>query len=189
MRRCRRRPAGGLASIVGIALVLAGCSATPATPAPTEVAQPSVEAPSAVASEVASPSDSPAEPSPSPLDPCALITRDEANTLAGVKVLDPQPAGNPPSRCVWPTPTTGAVGQVEIDVGDGAKKAYDIDATVLKHDFTTVTGVGDEAYREDKAIFFRVGDTWVEINVVRLDSPSKLSDMLDELARTVAGRL
>lgn len=197
-RRATRRlgVAPGQVPVLALAMLsvilAAACSAASATPAPAAIPSPSpaaVVAPEVSEAPSPTPTESPAEPSPAPLDPCALITRDEADALAGVKVLDPQPAGNPPSRCVWPTPVTGAVGQVEIEVGDGARKAYDIDATVLHHDFTPVARLGDEAYMEDKAIFFRAGDTWVEINVVRLDAPSRLPDMLVQLARTVAGRL
>ena len=175
---------------VAVMLVLGGCSAAPsaASASPTGAPAATVSVEPSLAPSPVPPTDSPA-PSPTPLDPCALITRDEANALAGVEVLDSQPAGNPPSRCVWPTPTTGAIGQVEIDVGDGAKKAYDIDSTVLHHDFQPVGDLGDEAYIEDKAIFFRVGDTWVAIHVIRLDSPSTLPARLADLARTVAGRV
>lgn len=174
------------------AILAAACSGAAGSPPPTAIGSASpaaVVTPSVAEAPSPAPSETPAEPSPSPLDPCALITRDEADALAGVKVLDPQPAGNPPSRCVWPTPVTGAVGQVEIDVGDGARKTYDIDATVLHHDFTPVADLGDEAYIEDKAIFFRKGDTWVAIHVIRLDAPARLPDKLEELARSVAGRI
>lgn len=99
------------------------------------------------------------------------------------------PAGNPPDRCTWPTPPTGHVGQVEVGLGDGAKKAYDIDNKVLHHEFKTVAGLGDEGYSENAAVFFRVGETWVALNVVRLDDSSRWMPKLIALAKTVAGRL
>ncbi len=155
-------------------------SLTPTTFAATTDVTPSQE-PDATAAEES------ADTSPLAADPCGLLTRDEANKLAGVKVLDPLSAGG--TECIWPTPLTGPTGQVQIDVGDGAKKAYDIDNTVLGHDFTAVPGIGDEAWLEEQEIFFRVGDTWVALSVVRLDSPSDLHDMLKELATAIVGRL
>jgi hypothetical protein len=123
------------------------------------------------------------------MDPCALITSAEANAVTGVKTLPPEVAGDPPSECIWATPTSGAVGQVQIDVGDGAKKAYDIDLTVLTHTFTPAAGVGDEAYAEDGAVFFRKGDTWVAIHIVRLDDSKLWMPKLVALAKTVATRV
>jgi hypothetical protein len=182
-------------SVVWLAVVVLGaCSPAAAPDASTASAVAAASPPVAEATTAATPSPEPTssptpEPTPAPIDPCSLVTRDEANTLAGVKVGDPMPAGDPPTHCTWPTPTSGAVGQTEVEVGDGAKKAYDIDNTVLHHAFTPVDGLADEAYQEDRAIFFRKGDVWVEISVVRLDSPTRLPAMLRQLADTVAGRL
>ncbi len=78
---------------------------------------------------------------------------------------------------------------MEIDVGDGAKKAYDIDATVLKHTFQPVPGLGDEAYAEDGTVFFRKGDTWVAIHIVRLDDAKTWMPKLIALAMTVVDRM
>jgi hypothetical protein len=180
-----------------VGCVLAACGgATPSTGAATTAATPSATAvppsPSLAASLAPSlePSDVPSDPpSAAPLDPCSLITRAEANAVTGVKTLAPEAAGDPPTRCVWATPTSGAVGQVEIDVGDGAKKAYDIDATVLKHTFTPIAGLGDEGYSEDGAVFFRAGTTWAAIHVTRLDDPKTWMPKLVALAKVVAGRL
>ncbi len=192
IRHVRHARRGALVAL-GAGLLLAastgacstGPAATPtATPPPATAAPEMTPEPSLVVE-----TDSPPAPSPSPLDPCALITRDEANALAGVVVQDPEPAGQPPVRCVWPTPVTGTIGQVEIDVGDGAKKSYDIDATTLEHDFATIADLGDEAYAEDGAIFFRKGDTWVAIHLVSLDDPAKTAAKLEALARAVADRL
>ncbi len=179
-----RRAAGAVA----LALLVACCSGAPvpaATATPLAItAEPATPTPSQVPA-----SDTPPPPTPAAIDPCGLITHDEANALAGVTVQDPEPAGEPPVRCVWATPVTGAIGQVEIDVGDGAKKAYDIDATVLGHTFAPVADVGDEAYAEDGAIFFRTSDTWVAIRVIRLDDPARSSGPLEQLARVVVGRI
>ncbi len=175
-------------------VVACGGSTAPSSAAvisPSVVPSTASDAPSAPPSDTPSdaPSDSPAEPSAVAVDPCSLITVPEANAVTGVKTLPPEAAGDPPSECIWATPTSGAVGQVQIDLGDGAKKAYDIDNTVLKHTFTPLPGLGDEAYAEDGAVFFRKGDTWVAIHIVRLDDSKVWMPKLITLAKTVATRI
>lgn len=181
-----RRLSPALTLLVGAILTLAACgggSAAPATNAgPGSPAGVATDAPSAA--DVAS-------PSTAALDPCALIALPEAEAVVGgVTLADGVPAGNPvPDRCVWTAPPTASIAQVEIDVGDGAKKSYDIDHDVLSHVFTAVPGLGDEAYQEDDAIFFRVGPTWVAIHLELLNDPAANVAPLQHLAQLVAGRL
>ncbi len=181
-----------------IALLVAACGGGGATPASAIALTGSSPSPTALTASIqsslappaGSPSDAPAgTPTPAPVDPCSLVTRAEANAVAGVQTLPPEPAGDPPTRCVWATPTNGAIGQVELDIGDGAKKAYDIDNTVLKHAFKPISGLGNEAYAEDGSVFFRKGDTWIGIHIVRLDDSKLWMPKLIALAMTVAGRI
>lgn len=123
------------------------------------------------------------------VDPCSLIQQAEAEQLVGGKLGDPQPAGNPPVRCVWPTLPTGETRQVELDYGDGAKKSYDVDNTILHHKFTAVPGIGDQAFAEDDAIFFTKNGTWVAIHVVLLNDPAQNAAGLVTLAKIVAARV
>ncbi|MFJ9346579.1 hypothetical protein [Streptomyces sp. NPDC101237] len=97
---------------------------------------------------------------------------------------------SPPSGpgCRYTAPTSGPVAQVEIHLGDGAKKVYDIDRT-LDHPFTPVTGAAAEAYQEEDAVFFRKATTWVAIRLVRLNDPEANREPLSDLARKVAARL
>lgn len=181
-----RRLSPALTLLAGAIVALAGCgggSAAPATsPGPGSPAGVATDAPSAA--DVAS-------LSTAALDPCALITLKEAEAVVGgVTLADGVPAGNPvPDRCVWTAPPTASIAQVEIDVGDGAKKSYDIDHDVLSHDFTAVSGIGDEAHQEDNAIFFRIGPTWVAIHMEMLNDPSANVTPLQQLAKLVAGRV
>ena len=175
---------------------VAAATVSPAVATGSISPDPSVDVPTDAPSDLPSdtPADSPSDaptdaPTPIPVDPCSLVTRAEANAVAGTKTGAPMPEGDPATRCVWPTPTSGAIGQVELDVGDGAKKAYDIDATVLKHDFKPVPGLGVEAYVEDGSLFFRKGDTWVGIHIVRLDDSKIWTPKMIALAMTVAGRI
>jgi hypothetical protein len=77
---------------------------------------------------------------------------------------------------------------VEIVVGDGAKKTLDIDRD-LGHTFTSPSGIGDEAYAEDYAIFVRAWGVWVSIHLVSLDDAANSGAGLQSLARTVVTRL
>jgi hypothetical protein len=181
-----RPSAWGPVGILIVGLIAAGCAASTGGSVAGTPAAPSAVA--AVATPMASPTPEPS-PSPTPpVDPCTLITQEEADQAAGLKLQTPDPPGAPRTRCVWATPHLGPVAQLEIDVGDGAKKQYDIDNTVLKHDFTRVPDLGDEAYAEFGAIFFRKGDTWISLHLLRLDAPDTGPDLV-RLARLAAGRI
>jgi hypothetical protein len=122
---------------------------------------------------------------PDTINPCHLVTKAEADTVAGTKTLPPVRVR---SLCTFATPTTGAVGQLEVYVGDGAKQQFDIDKIKLQHAFTKVAGIGDEAWAEDANMFFRVGGIWVSLRVTRLDSVDT-APLLKQLAAIVVGRL
>lgn len=127
-----------------------------------------------------------APPAKTSVDACSLVTKQEAEALAGTPLDDAQPVRD---TCTYTGPTSGPTAQVEVFVGDGAKKFLDIDRDALGHQFTTLTGVGDEAYLEDGAVFISRSGTWVSIRLVRLNDPADNRKPLEDLARTVAGRL
>lgn len=119
------------------------------------------------------------------IDPCALLTKAEVDHAAGTKT---GPAVRARDTCTYPTPTTAKFGQLNVYVGLGAKKIYDIDRKVLKHHFVTVPGIGDEAHLEEGEIFFRVESTWIAVQLARLDNVAK-GPLLKAIARAAAGRL
>ncbi len=189
-----------IAVVLAAALVTGACSTTtggsgtPASPIAAASISGSTSASisgSTSASTSAAPVTTASVPLPSvapqqlTLNPCTLVTKHDADKIAGVNLLKAIRAAE---SCTFPTPTSGAVGQFEIYVGDGAKKAYDIDHTELHHVFKTEAGVADEAHLENGAIFFRKGTTWVELHVVRLDGVN-IGPALAAEARVVAGRL
>ncbi|MFF0719918.1 DUF3558 family protein [Micromonospora sp. NPDC003816] len=131
------------------------------------------------------PNETPAPPDPPEVDACALVTRAEAEELAGTPLEDPVPVAD---TCTYTGPVSGPLAQVEVFVGDGAKKILDIDRE-LDHEFETLSGIGDEAYLEEGAVFVSVSGTWVAVRLVRLDDPAGYVGRLTEVARTVAGRL
>ncbi|GAB3845072.1 hypothetical protein GCM10029963_22870 [Micromonospora andamanensis] len=119
------------------------------------------------------------------VDACALVTKADAEKLAGTPLEDPVPVRE---TCRYTGPVSGPVAQVEVYVGDGAKKILDVDRD-LDHEFETLSGIGDEAYLEDGAVFVHAAGVWVAIRLVRLDDPARYHKPLTELARTVADRL
>jgi hypothetical protein len=81
------------------------------------------------------------------------------------------------------------VAQVEVFVGDGAKKYLDIDRDTLGHMFDAVPGIGDEAFIEENVIFLRKGTTWVALRLTLLNDAAENRPRLEALAAKVAGRL
>lgn len=124
-------------------------------------------------------------PIPEPVKPCELLTREQVESVSGTPVDDPIES---PEACMWTAPVTGPLGQVEVFVGDGAKKILDVDRD-LGHELVPVQGAGDEAYVEEGAVFMSKGGQWVAIRVVRLDDFSIYRKALVGLARSVAKRL
>ncbi|MGC9665334.1 hypothetical protein ACNTMW_02125 [Planosporangium sp. 12N6] len=124
-------------------------------------------------------------PSRARVDPCALVTRPEAEKLAGTPLDDAKPVRE---TCTYTGPVSGPTAQVEVFVGDGAKKFLDIDRD-LGHDLRPLSGVGDEAYAEDGTVFVNKSGLWVSIRLTRLNDPAENRKPLEELARTVAARI
>jgi hypothetical protein len=178
----RRLSVGYLVAGVAIVCSVAACtSASTPTPTPTATLPTNSMAASASPTELAS-------PSAVSFDACELVTKAEAETLAGTPV-DPGQAGNPSEpSCTYTAPPTGPLGQVQVFVGAGAKKTLDIDRE-LQHEFTEVRGIGDEAWEENNAIFFRSGTTWVAIELVRLNDPAENQEPLESLAKIVVVRI
>jgi hypothetical protein len=165
-------------------LTATGCggSAEPSRPA-NAGGQPSVTTSTTPEGDAASsaPADKP-EP-----EACDLVTDQEAAALARLK-LDPHRAGE--ASCTWTAPVTGPTGQVEVYVGDGAKKMLDIERQ-LEHELETLSGIGDEAYLDTQAseIFVQKAGTWVAIRLVLLNDPKENHKPLKDLIQVVAGRL
>lgn len=177
------------AAVLATALTMAACSSDPVTgtgaqdrstattaskatqpaPAPTPTSSESFADPGAAAKA----------------DPCSLVTQQEADAIAGTKL---HPKSRAQQLCTFATPTTGPTGQLEVYVGDGAKKYYDIDKITLGHEFKDIRGVGDEAHLEDGAIFVKAKGTWVGLRLLRLDDVDT-GPSLVKLAGIAIGRL
>jgi hypothetical protein len=172
-----------------VSLVLAGCSAAGATPIPP-TQTPTVAASAAGAStDTPAATEAPTDTAAALQDPCTLLTQDEADMLAGAKLGTAMPEGIPPTNCVWPAPLSGSVAQVEVQLGDGAKKFLDIDKDTLGHAFKQVADLGDEAWQESDTIFVRTGTLWFALHLVKLDSAPDDQANTAALARTILGRI
>lgn len=186
------------AALLVAAAVSVSCAGSPAgTPSSSAVSEPSATAATRVpltapplTAAPTTPRPLPPLPTPVVIDPCSLVTQDEVDAVGGTP-LDPGiPAGEPsPYTCMWSGPVTGPVAQVEIYLGDNAKKILDIDRDTLEHEFTAVPEVADEAWLEENAIFFRKGTLWVAVRLVRLNDPAENVAALTQVAQRIADRL
>ncbi|KAB1906556.1 hypothetical protein F8279_13920 [Micromonospora sp. AMSO1212t] len=148
-------------------------------------------APPGAGAPVAEPTgEAPAEPSAGPVDDaapqaCTLVSKADAERLAGTALDEPVVAGQ---SCTYTGPVTGPTAQVEVFVGDGAKKYLDIERQ-LGHEIRELAGTADEALLTAEAFFLRKGELWVAVRLVRLNDPQENRAPLERLARTVAGRM
>ncbi|KKK04988.1 hypothetical protein [Micromonospora sp. HK10] len=159
----------------------AGCDGSGSAPrsAPPATEQPAGAGTPAAATEEAAPSPAAA------VDACALVSKAEAERLAGTALEDAKPVQD---SCTYSGPVTGPTAQVEVYVGDGAKKYLDIERD-LGHELRPLSGVGDEAYATGEAVFVNKSGRWVTVRLVRLNDPAENRKPLETVARTVAGRL
>jgi hypothetical protein len=92
--------------------------------------------------------------------------------------------------CQYDADPNGPTAQVQVFVGAGAKTFLDLDKDTLKHDFSTLTGIGDEAYLEPGTVFVRKGTLWVAVEAVVLDTPAdQVQAALTSLAGVIAGEI
>ncbi|GAA4719290.1 hypothetical protein [Phytohabitans rumicis] len=170
-----------LAAIVAaavVALAAAGCGGADEVTPPAFADQPAIET-TAGADPVAS-----ATPVRA-VDPCALVSKVDAERLAGTPLREPVPGAE---SCTYTGPASGPTAQVEVYVGDGAKKILDIDRE-LGHDLRPIAGVGDEAHIEDGAVFVSSDGVWIAIRLVSLADPAVYRKALEDLVRAVVTRL
>lgn len=179
------RTAAVLAALGASLALAAGCS----NPTDGTAQGPPPDSPAASANTVEP------EPSPKPADltsvkPCELLTPAEAEKLArtplGKGVISPNRES--PS-CTYTGPVSGPTAQVELHLGPGAKKYFDIDNELAPR--PKLPGLADEAYtyEEGFTVYFRKGTIWVVMRLVRLDDHPHYMKTLISLAHTVNDRL
>jgi len=186
-----RRRAGALLTVaVGAVLLVSGCGgSSKGTGTAAGFPSDSAAAPaSGGTTSSAAPSSAAALPKA-----CSLLTPAEAEAAATTPLMPAVAAGAEGSGeetlCQFTAPTTGPTAQVEVYVGDGAKKQLDIERTTLKHTFTSVAGVGDQCVQEDDWIFVEKNGIWASIHLVRLNDPSQNVLPLQTAIKALAARL
>ena len=180
MTPTRSRPRSALVSLTMLtACAVAGCGQ------PAEKHPPAPAAAQPAASTAAPTAEATAPATSAAVDACALVSQQEAQQLAGTALNPPTPVRE---TCTYTGPVSGPTAQVEVFVGDGAKKYLDIERT-LGHQLRPLAGVGDESYAEDEAVFIRKSGTWVSVRLVRLNDAAENRKPLEDVARIVAGRL
>ncbi|HEV7204223.1 MAG TPA: hypothetical protein VGN18_06400 [Jatrophihabitans sp.] len=178
-----------LSAVIAAALLLPACSSSPPS-SPRTVTVTATQTVTVAPSSAPDSASSSAPASATP-DACSLLTRTEAEKLAGTRLDAPVGAGphGTQTLCQFTGPTTGPTAQVEVLVGDGVQSALAIDKDNLKHRFVTVAGIGDQCLAEDDNIFFEKGGVWVQINLVLLNDPAQNTQPLRTAARAIVARL
>lgn len=118
-------------------------------------------------------------------NPCALVSRPEAEKLAGTSLNSPVLLAE---TCTYTAPPSGPTAQVEVFVGETAEN-YLTAERGIGHDLRPLSGVGDEAYIEDGGIFVNKAGRWVSVKLVRSNDPAENNRPLEDLARTVSDRI
>jgi hypothetical protein len=118
-------------------------------------------------------------------DPCKLLTRTEAQALAGVKLQRPSDFG---SSCTYNGYPTGPTAQVAIYVESTVPRTLRIDR-LLHHKIWSVPRLGDQALEEEWHIFVREGKVWITINLVRTEAWPAYRKKLERAAAIAISRV
>jgi len=166
-----------------VAVGLSGCelSSTEAAPSPTAGQQQGTP----TAEETPTSQTSAPPMTDATVDPCSLVSRAEAEQLAGTSLDSPVSVAE---RCTYTAPPSGPTAQVEIFIGKSAENYLAAERGV-GHDLQPLTGIGDEAYIEEYAVFVNNDGLWASIDLVRSNDPADNRGPLEILARKVAERI
>ena len=160
----RRLPVSALGALLLLALagllLLAACGGdddeeTAATPSGTQAAvatqtpsgTPAAEATESPAAEATETAESIPEPSAGEIDPCALVTKEEAEAIVGESLGDPLVTITELlASCLYSTPDFESV-NVDVliyDSEDNAEGGFEVALDI--NDYPEVEGIGDRAY-------------------------------------------
>jgi hypothetical protein len=117
---------------------------------------------------------------------CKLLTRSEAQTLAGIKLQRPNDLGR---GCMYTSDPNGPVAQVEIYVDSTTPRTLLIDRNQLHHPFWKVPRLGDQALIEQGYIFVRKGTVWITIHLVPHDIWPAYRTRLERAAAIAVSRV
>lgn len=128
------------------------------------------------------------------LDPCTLVTQEEAERIVRIALDQPRShnLGTERPVCTYPGFAAGPVAKVDVLLGDAAQMLLATDRRLNERTpevFVPIEDLGDEAYRRRSNVYFRKGDVWIVVAAVRLIEESLLHEPLVDAARAAAERL
>jgi hypothetical protein len=129
-----------------------------------------------LSSSTAAPSSSAAPAIP---DACTLLTREEAEKAAGVKLEKGEDtraaSADNVASCTYNAPVTGSSGSISVFAGLTTPDELTTDRN-LGHKFRTVPGLGDQALQETMpaTVFVHVHGVWVTVSSAYSASPAAM---------------
>lgn len=133
-------------------------------------------------------------PDPTLIDPCALVTQEEAEAIVKLRLDTPQSfnLGSVRPSCVYPGFPAGPVAKVDVAIGEGAQTLVATDRRLNERDpdaFTAIDDLGDEGWLRRSTVYFRRGENWIVVGAVRLIDETLLHEPLVAAARSADARL
>lgn len=124
------------------------------------------------------------------IDPCTLLTHEEAETIVRARLLDARPAnlGSERPSCTYGADPTGPTAQVQVFVGGGAESLIAVNRR-LGGETIDVDELGDDAFLRHTTLHFHPSGVPVVVSVVRLVDAASLHPAMIAAARTIAERL
>ena len=169
----------GLAVGAGMMALVAACSSSPSGDRTTSVT-----------SRVGRASDPATGGAQAALDPCSLLTIQQASEIIGEPA---KPGHRNGTICLWGS-TLGEGPFIQIDMI--WKALYDGAANTVPRGVTKapVAGIGDEAFAKDAGqaghiLWFRTGDKYFQVNVFALRGPLKDLDAEKQIAQYILDKL
>jgi hypothetical protein len=120
-------------------------------------------------------------------DACTLLSHDEAQKLAGVKLQKGDDtkarSSDDIASCIYDAPPTGPSGSVQLFAQIGLPHALGVDKAI-HHKFRSVPGIGDQTLEEpeNSSIFVRKGQIWIYLTAPYSASPKQLEKAASEIA-------
>jgi hypothetical protein len=124
------------------------------------------------------------------IDPCSLVTREEAEAIVRASLLEPRAnnVGSDRPSCTYGADPAGTTAQVQVFVGEGA------DSLIATHrrlggDLIEVEELGEGAFLRHSTLHFHPSGIPVVLSVVRLVDAKTLHPAMIGAARTIAQRM
>lgn len=124
------------------------------------------------------------------IDPCTLVTREEAEAIVRASLLEARPAnlGSERPSCTYGADPAGTTAQVQIFLGEGAESLIATHRR-LGGDLIEVEELGDGAFLRHSTLHFHSAGIPVVLSVVRLVDAKTLHAPMIDAARTIVQRI